>query len=62
MNILIDTQTPVETEYTNKIRIKALDDANFKLQYFLESTNLSQIKWFYSMAMQNNEERKKLYM
>lgn len=62
MNILIDTQTPTEDEFTNKIRRQALDDENFKLQYFLESTNLSQIKWFYSMAMQNNEERKKLYM
>ena len=59
--ILIDTETPIETEFTNKIRRQALDDANFKLQHFLESTNLSQIKWWYSMAMQNNEERKKLY-
>lgn len=62
MNILIDTQTPTEDEFTNQIRIQALDDANFKLQYFLESTNLSQIKWFYSMAMKNNEKRKKLYI
>lgn len=61
MDILIDTETPVENEFTNKIRIQALDDENFKLQYFLESTNLSQIKWWYDMAIQNNIERMKLY-
>lgn len=62
MNILIDTQTPVEQEFTNKIRRQALDDANFELQHFLESTNLSQIKWWYEQAKNNNEDRKKLYM
>lgn len=58
----IQSNSEVHEKFTNQIRIQALDDANFKLQYFLESTNLSQIKWFYSMAMKNNEKRKKLYI
>ena len=61
MDILIDTETPVETEFTNNIRRQALIDANRELEYFIETTSQSQIKWWYDMAMQNNIERMKLY-
>lgn len=57
----ITPPTEIEKEFTNKIRRQALDDANFKLQYFLESTSQSQVKWWYEQAKKNNEERKKLY-
>lgn len=61
MNILIDTQTPIEDEFTNKVRRQALIDANRELEYFIETTSQSQVKWWYDMAMQNNIERMKLY-
>ena len=61
MNILIDTETPIETEFTNKIRRQALIDANRELEYFIDTTSQSQVKWWYDMAMQNNIERIKLY-
>ena len=61
MNILIDTQTPIETEFTNKIRRQALIDANRELEYFIDTTSQSQVKWWYDMAIQNNIERMKLY-
>ena len=61
MNILIDTQTHIEDEFTNKIRRQALIDANRKLEYFIETTSQSQVKWWYDMAMQNNIDRMKLY-
>lgn len=57
----IQSNSAIHEKFTNQIRIKALDDANFELQHFIESTNLSQIKWWYEQAMKNNEERKKLY-
>lgn len=61
MNILIDTQTPVEQEFTNNIRRKALLDANRELEYFIETTSQSQVKWWYEQAIQNNIDRIKLY-
>ena len=61
MDILIDTQTPIENEFTNKIRRQALIDANREIEHFIETTSQSQIKWWYDMAMQNNIERMKLY-
>ena len=61
MNILIDAITPIETEFTNKIRRQALIDANRELEYFIETTSQSQVKWWYEQAMQNNIERIKLY-
>ncbi len=62
MNILIDTETPVETEFTNKIRRQALIDSNRELEYFIETTSQSQVKWWYDMAIQNNIERMELYV
>ena len=61
MDILIDTQTPIENEFTNNIRRQALIDANREIEYFIETTSQSQVKWWYDMAMQNNIERMKLY-
>ena len=61
MDIIIDTQTPIETEFTNKIRRQALIDANREIEYFIDTTSQSQVKWWYDMAMQNNIERMKLY-
>ena len=61
MNILIDTETPIETEFTNKIRRQALIDANREIDDFIENTSQSQVKWFYEMMKQNNIERMKLY-
>ena len=57
----ITPPTEIENEFTNSIRRQALIDANREIEYFIESTNLSQIKWWYDMAMQNNIERMKLY-
>ena len=61
MDIIIDTQTPIETEFTNKIRRQALIDANREIEYFIDTTSQSQVKWWYDMAMQNNIDRMKLY-
>lgn len=61
MNILIDTQTPIETEFTNKIRRQALIDANRELEYFIDTTSQSQVKWWYEQAIKNNIDRIKLY-
>lgn len=61
MNILIDAITPIETEFTNKIRRQALIDANRELEYFIDTTSQSQVKWWYDMAIQNNIDRMKLY-
>ncbi len=61
MNILIDTETPIETEFTNKIRRQALIDANREIEYFIDTTSQSQVKWWYDMAIQNNIDRMKLY-
>ena len=61
MNILIDTQTPVEQEFTNNIRRKALLDAIREAEYFIETTSQSQVKWWYEMFIKNCIERIKLY-
>lgn len=61
MNILIDIQTPVEQEFTNNIRRKALLDANRELEYFIETTSQSQVKWWYEQAKKNNIDRIKIY-
>lgn len=57
----ITPATEIEKEFTNSIRRQALIDANRELEYFIETTSQSQIKWWYDMAMQNNIERMKLY-
>lgn len=59
--IIIDTQTPMEQEFTNKIRRQALIDSNKELLSYQASTNLNQIKWWYNQAIENNIERMKLY-
>ena len=51
----------IETEFTNKIRRQALIDTNRELEYFIETTSQSQVKWWFYMAIQNNIERMKLY-
>ena len=61
MDIIIDTQTPIEKEFTNKIRRQALIDANREIEYFIDTTSQSQVKWWYDMAIQNNIDRMKLY-
>ena len=57
----ITPPTELENEFTNNIRRQALIDANKELEYFIETTSQSQIKWWYDMAIQNNIERMKLY-
>ncbi len=61
MDILIDTQTPIENEFTNNIRRQALIDANRELEYFIDTTSQSQVKWWYEQAIKNNIDRIKLY-
>ena len=57
----ITPATEIEKEFTNSIRRQALIDANRELEYCIETTSQSQVKWWYDMAMQNNIERIKLY-
>ena len=57
----ITPATEIEKEFTNSIRRQALIDANRELEYFIDTTSQSQVKWWYDMAMQNNIERIKLY-
>ena len=57
----ITPATEIEKEFTNSIRRQALIDANRELEYFIETTSQSQVKWWYEQAMQNNIERIKLY-
>lgn len=57
----ITPPTEIENEFTNKIRRQALIDANRELEYFIDTTSQSQVKWWYDMAIQNNIERMKLY-
>jgi hypothetical protein len=58
----ITPPTEIEKEFTNKIRRQALLDANRELEYFIETTSQSQVKWWYEQAKKNNIDRMELYI
>lgn len=58
---ILNKMTPIETTYSNNLKIKFIKDQIFEYKYRLEVSNHWDNTWWYTEAIKSLEKRIELY-